>query len=140
VNDHAGIVAAIDRRAPLAYDPEPAIVVRSGSGANVHAYWPLREPLSPQDAERANLRLAHTIGADRACVDVARILRLPGSWNHKHEQPAPVTTMRLEAGIRFDAGRVLQEASPVEDLRLERRWSDRSARDVRVISCFRSSR
>jgi hypothetical protein len=113
------------------YDPQPAIVVGSGSGDNVHAYWPLREPLSPQEAERANLRLAHAIGADRACFDVARILRPPGSWNHKHQPPAPVRAIRLDAGTRFDAHRVLRDAPAVDDLRVERRWDDRHGRDAR---------
>jgi hypothetical protein len=113
------------------YDPEPPVVVRSGSGANVHAYWPLREPISPQEAERANLRLAHALGADHACFDVARILRPPGSFNHKHEPPAPVTAMRLATGLSFDAHRVLRDAPPVHDLRLDRRWNDRGRRELR---------
>jgi hypothetical protein len=60
--------------AAVAVSPAPSIVVGSGSGPNVHAYWPLRRPLSPRDAEHANLRLANAIGADRACYGAARIL------------------------------------------------------------------
>lgn len=117
-------------RAARQWDPEPAIIVRSGSGDNVHAYWPLREPLCPQDAERANLRLAHAIGADRACFDAGRILRPPGSWNHKHEPPTPVTTLRLEPTITFDASEVVRRARPIESAHLDRRWEQREVRDV----------
>lgn len=81
-------------QAAQAYDPEPAIVIASGSGPNVHAYWPLRESLPPQEAERANLRLAHALGADRVCYDAARILRPPATWNHKRQPPNPVVAKR----------------------------------------------
>src|SRR3954453_4695859 len=60
-------------------DPAPALVIASGSGENVHAYWPLRSPLPPPDAEAANLRLATAVGADMACFDATRILRPPGT-------------------------------------------------------------
>jgi len=84
-------------RAALAYRPAPPIVVASGSGPNLHTYWPLREPLSPRDAEVANLRLANALGADRVCYDAARILRPPGSWNHKRQPPSPVRAIRVHA-------------------------------------------
>jgi hypothetical protein len=123
-----GVAAA---RAAACYDPEPAVVVNSGSGANVHAYWPLREPLSPMEAERANLRLAHAIGADHACFDVGRILRPPGSWNYKHDPPAQVTTVLLKPELRFSAACVLREAAPIDDRALDRRWSNRGASEIR---------
>ncbi len=59
------------------FTPKPALVIASGSGANIHAYWPLREPIGPRDAELANLRLATALGADLACFDASRILRPP---------------------------------------------------------------
>lgn len=69
----------------------PSLVVRSGSGENVHAYWSLSYPLSPAWFERANRRLAYDLGADVKVTDAARILRPPGSWNHKSDPPSPVT-------------------------------------------------
>ena len=57
-------------RAALAYEPPPSIVIASGSGPNIHAYWPLRFPLSAPAAEHANLRIAQALGADRACGHV----------------------------------------------------------------------
>lgn len=57
------------------FAPAPAIVVSSGSAANVHAYWPLRRPIGPQEAEVANRRLAHAVTADPASTEPARILR-----------------------------------------------------------------
>jgi hypothetical protein len=70
-------------------------VVRSGSSANRHAYWPLREPLAPADAERANRRLVHALAADPASTDAARILRPPHTHNFKHHPPTDVTLERI---------------------------------------------
>ena len=77
------------------FHPAPAIVVASGSGANRHAYWPLRESLTPREAEAANTRLALALGADPAATDAARILRPPHTRNFKHDPPAPVGLERL---------------------------------------------
>jgi hypothetical protein len=78
------------------FRPLPAIVVRSGSEDSAHAYWPLREPLPPLWAQRANRRLALTLGADRASTDAPRILRPIGTLNHKHDPPRLVRCTRLE--------------------------------------------
>ena len=78
-----------------AFHPAPPIVVASGSGGNRHAYWPLREPVTPRAAEAANMRLALALGADPAATDAARILRPPHTRNFKHDPPAPVVLERL---------------------------------------------
>jgi hypothetical protein len=115
--DGAGSVEAIQRFAPA-----PALVIGSGTGSNCHAYWPLREPLSPKAAEVANLRLAVALGADLRCFDASRILRPPGTWNHKHRPPTRVATIRLDMDRRFDAERVLANAPAIDREIVERRW------------------
>jgi hypothetical protein len=115
--DGSGAVDALMR-----FDPGPAIVIGSGSGVNCHAYWPLSEPLTPPAAEAANLRLAVAVGADLACFDASRILRPPGTWNHKHRPPTPVVALRVEGGRTFAAADVLRRAPRVEDERIARRW------------------
>jgi hypothetical protein len=77
------------------FEPQPSIVVLSGSGG-AHGYWPLREPLPPPWAQRANRRLALALGADRASTDPARILRAVGTLNHKHHPARVVRCTRLE--------------------------------------------
>jgi hypothetical protein len=86
-----------------AVEPQPAIVIGSGTGSNCHAYWPLTEPLLRDELERANRRLAHALGADPASADAARILRVPGTFSHKHEPPTPVDAIRLDPDRRLDA-------------------------------------
>ena len=115
-------------RAAAAYAPRPAIVIASGSGPNVHAYWPLRNPLSARDAEHANLRLAHALAADLACFDASCILRPPGTWNHKRQPPSPVTALRVDTRVSFDPNEVVARAPDIDRAPIERRWTDRSAR------------
>ena len=83
-----------------AFDPQPSIVIASGSGANCHAYWPLTAPLARDEVERANRRIAHALGADPASADAARILRVPGTQNFKHHPPTRVDALRFDVARR----------------------------------------
>ena len=94
--DHAAV--ALDR-----FDPQPAIVIASGSGPNRHAYWPLTDPLPRDEIEHANRQLAHALGADIASADAARILRVPWTRSHKHRPPVPIRALRLEPWHRLAA-------------------------------------
>ena len=89
------------------FDPAPTIVIGSGSGSNCHAYWPLTEPLTREEVERANRRLAHALGADRASADAARILRVPGTLSHKHDPPTRIDALRLEPAVRVNVADVV---------------------------------
>src|SRR5215204_2633951 len=89
------------------FEPQPSIVIASGTGSNCHAYWPLTKPLAREELERANRRLAHALGADLASADAARILRVPATFSHKHEPPAPVTAVRLDVERRLAAAEVV---------------------------------
>jgi hypothetical protein len=82
-------------------------VVASGTGSNCHAYWPLTKPLARDELERANRRLAHALGADPASADAARILRVPATYSHKHQPPARVTAVRLDAERRLAAAEIV---------------------------------
>lgn len=79
-----------------AFEPAPSFVVASGSPGCSHAWWVLNAPLRPDHARVALRRLAHALGADMAAAETARILRLPGTLNHKHDPPSPVICTRLE--------------------------------------------
>ncbi len=109
-------------RAAQAYSPRPPVVIGSGTGSNLHAYWPLREPVSPRTAEEGNLRLAHALRADRACFDAGRILRPPGTWNHKHAARRPVRALRLDVDRAFPFEHVVARCPEIDLSPLERRW------------------
>jgi hypothetical protein len=85
-------IAALGR-----FSPAPSMIVRSGSGR--HAYWSLWPPVAPAEAERANRRLAHQLGADMVATDAARILRPPGTLNFKTDPPRAVEVERLEVAV-----------------------------------------
>lgn len=70
----------------------PSFVISTGHG--LHAYWQLGEPTS--DIARVvgvNRALAKAFHGDNA-TDPARILRLAGTFNHKHGDKLPVQIVR----------------------------------------------
>ena len=78
----------------------PAIVIASGTPGHVHAYWPLRLPVSTQVAEAANRRLAAHLHADTGAVtNAATILRPPGTYSFKTVPPTPVVLERLQMDL-----------------------------------------
>ena len=89
------------------FDPQPPVVIASGTGRNRHAFWPLTEPLAADEVERGNRRLAHALGADPASADAARILRVPATYSHKHQPPVPVDALRLDSEQRMHAADVV---------------------------------
>jgi hypothetical protein len=74
-----------------AFPVPPTLTVASGTPGHTHAWWSLAHPIPASLIARANRRLAFAIGADLKATDPARILRLPGTLNHKHDPPTPVT-------------------------------------------------
>ena len=73
-----------------AFRHAPTMTVASGSPGRLHAWWALDAPLPSAWALVANRRLCHHLAADPKCAEVARILRPPGTRNHKHDPPASV--------------------------------------------------
>ncbi len=69
----------------------PSMLVWSGGG--YHPYWMLMEPASGEEelarAERIMERIAEGLDGD-AVYDRSRILRVPGTLNHKQDEPRPV--------------------------------------------------
>jgi hypothetical protein len=80
-------VSAVEQ---LADFPAPTLTVRSGTGTNLHAWWALDKPLPAVLVKRANRRIAYRLGADMRATDVARIMRVPGTFNFKTDPPRPV--------------------------------------------------
>lgn len=72
----------------------PSVLVDSGGG--LHAYWLLKEPFVLDSADRLEAgRIIQqlwvgTVGGDPAVHDLTRVLRVPGTLNHKYDPPRPV--------------------------------------------------
>jgi hypothetical protein len=77
--------------------PQPSAIIYSGGG--IHFYWISKTAMTPGEWQPyasglKNLLLANNIFSDNALTtDIARLLRVPGTFNHKPEygQPRPVT-------------------------------------------------
>ena len=79
-----------EARALLATCPfPPTMVVFTGAG--LHVYWALDEPLDLTTkaihAKQVLLALAKKLGGDTASATPERILRVPGTLNHKYDPP-----------------------------------------------------
>ena len=88
------------RRCPL----PPSVEVDSGHG--LHAYWLFREPWTiaePKDSTRLEAtlkRLSTALNTDPSTSELDRVLRVPGTWNHK-APPAPVRLLSLHPERRY---------------------------------------
>ncbi len=111
----------------------PHMVVASGGG--LHAYWRLSATLGEGEVEQANRKLAGALGGDLKCTDAPRIMRVPGSVNHKagraclliHVDLArpPVDPTELLAGLADP-----EPAPPPADTKSLLRGAERNANDA----------
>ena len=94
--------------------PMPSAVVGSGSGG-FHVHWALDQALPREEWQVLADKLAdatkkHGLMTDSQCtVDSARILRIPGTKNHKSDPPREVTLMSLGSDVSLDAIRAALE-------------------------------
>ena len=78
--------------------PDPIIV---DSGGGVHVYWPFSRALSREEWQSLadglkELCFQKRLLIDEACTaDAARILRVPGTYNFKEEDPRPVRLLAI---------------------------------------------
>jgi hypothetical protein len=107
-SDHA---ATAERLAAFAHPP--TMVIASGTPGHHQVYWLLDRRYPPAEVEAANRRLARALGGDPACADSARILRPPGTLNHKEITTRSVTLLVLREHARFSLAQ-LSEGLPAD--------------------------
>jgi hypothetical protein len=96
--------------------PLPTGIVESGTGG-FHAYWVLSQPLSIAEWQSLADALAEATKAnglicDTQCtVDCVRILRVPGTFNFKHDPALPVI-MRPFSSDDFSVDRIARALAP----------------------------
>ncbi len=80
----------------------PSVLVCSGGG--FHPYWLLEVPAEGSQglarAERVMARIAEGLDGD-AVHDRSRILRVPGTLNHKEDEPRPVRLVHCDPEQRY---------------------------------------
>jgi hypothetical protein len=79
-------------------DLTPSIVVSSGGG--YHVYWLLRRPAPYAKAKLAMQGIAKTVGGD-SVSDAPRILRIPGTHNHKYDPPRRVRLLYFTPNRKY---------------------------------------
>lgn len=123
----------------LSHRHPPAMVVCSSPG-HAHSYWQLSRPLPPEHIERANRRLAHALGGDMRATDCARILRVPGTRNHKRSPARPVFLSMFAASPNIDPAVLLNglpdppAAAPVTVRPARPRVADPTTDRLRMIA------
>jgi hypothetical protein len=104
-----------ERLAKLGDDVGPSIVVNSGHG--LQAWWLLTWPVEPvEEAMQLMAQLdagLEAVGLVNGRSDLASILRLPGTLNHKGD-PLPVVIEALETGRRFTPQRLRKCLPPAK--------------------------
>lgn len=81
--------AALDHLSNREDVPDPSQIINTSPG-KWQVIWRV-DDFEKNEAEDLQKRLAREIGADPAATDCARVLRLPGFYNHKYGRPYPVT-------------------------------------------------
>lgn len=132
---------------------QPSITVSSGNG--LHLYWLLKESWIFDDQEE-NLRASNLMVRLQAYIkslaqkrgwkldstpDLSRVLRVPGTLNHKLGQSKPVQITQFNEALRYDPTE-LEDLIPDIDFRaeitnhgkFERRPTDESA-DLMIAMC-----
>lgn len=105
---------------------QPNIIVDSGHG--YHAYWLLERDLDMVDASLIMRGLARELHGD-AVHDAPRVLRVPGTRNHKDADPPRVRVLRLDLtrywrGSDFDTYVTVERSWPTVTRREGERVED----------------
>jgi hypothetical protein len=84
--------------------PKPTLV---NSGGGLHVYWPLEEEITRAEWEPVAERFKDICRTQNFYVDdkvfeVARILRIPGTYNFKEETPRPVSIIAVGKPTTLD--------------------------------------
>ena len=99
----------------------PSAVIASGGG--FHGYWFLSQPVMLTDDNRADMdalqkRFVTITGGDDGAKDLARVLRVPGTWNTKYDTPRMVEIVefsRTEYDL-LDLVGMMNAAAPLPEL------------------------
>jgi hypothetical protein len=78
----------VDEADPFAFDPKPSLVWETSPG-RTQALWLWDRPHMPAQASAYSKALAYRHGGDKGGSAANKLLRLPGSFNHKPEYGKP---------------------------------------------------
>jgi RepB DNA-primase from phage plasmid len=108
------IFAEMDIGEPLRPWPlEPSMVVETSPG-RYHVYWLILSegPITEQDFHGIMMCLCESYGADPDAKDLARTMRLPGTWNLKPERPPHLVRIVHQTGARYSGNELVVAFPP----------------------------
>lgn len=100
-----------------AFRPAPSIILATGTPGHALGIWKLTEWISRAQVKPMNRKLAHALGGDLAATDVARVVRVAGTLNFKHDPPQPVRCVHVESVAYSGRELVGHLPDPPEDRR-----------------------
>lgn len=83
----------IDKADPAGYDPQPNILWETSPGS-LQGIWIWGEMADGRIAERYSKNIVYKDGGDRNGWSITKMLRVPGTINHKPDYNRPVVTLR----------------------------------------------
>ncbi|MDZ4872832.1 MAG: hypothetical protein CLLPBCKN_002228 [Chroococcidiopsis cubana SAG 39.79] len=90
-----------DNHLPQDYHLQPSAIVKT-SGNKGHSYWFLREPSTKLEAFKpSQVRLIQRYNSDACIHDLPRVLRLPGFYHMKGDEPQLVKLIACDAALRY---------------------------------------
>ncbi|MBT7072521.1 MAG: hypothetical protein HN975_16710 [Anaerolineae bacterium] len=98
--------------------PDPSIIIDSGGG--YHCYWLLDQPYTitnsnhREEIRRTQAAWVGLVGGDQGAKDLARVLRVPGTINHKYKPPRPVSIIQADWDLPAYSLRYLASHLPRE--------------------------
>jgi hypothetical protein len=84
---------------------EPSAMVASGGGYHVYWLlsdtWRLEDDKARENARKLQATWVRHVGGDGGAKDLARVLRVPGTLNHKYDEPRPVEIVSWHPERRY---------------------------------------
>ena len=100
----------IDEADPYRFAPPPCVLWESSPG-RYQGLWVFDRQLSPRRAERLSKYLAYEFGGDPNGWSVTKVLRIPGTYNHKRDGNPPRVKL-LEFNLAMIAAKPLLTRAP----------------------------
>lgn len=110
------LAADADTCDPNNFRIAPSLTIQTSDG-HWHVYWFLTEPMDPNEAAKINRRIAQvhkSEGCDTSFVNAAKLLRVPGTSNHKH--PGDIVIVADYEEGQFYTREEIEEIYPVSEV------------------------
>lgn len=92
----------------------PSLLVDTKHG--YHPIWCAEGEVTPDACETLNKRIAAALGGDSKVTDCSRVLRLPGFWHCKKDEPYPIT-IKSHVDVSYTQAQMEAAFPPLPELK-----------------------